>query len=141
MSQDVNKVILIGNLGKDPEVRSFQNGGKKVSFSIATSRSYKKKGDDDWTEVTEWHNVVSNNEFVIKLAERSLQKGTRVYIEGQVMTRKYDKDGEDRYITEIVIPPYQGVLAVQARGKGSNGDGGQSEPGATEPDIDDDIPF
>jgi len=141
---DINKVILLGNVGKDPEVRNFSNGGQKVSFSVATSRSYKDKAGE-WQSITQWHNVVSSVEAVVKRCEAKVQKGTRVHIEGQVATREYDKDGEKRYITEIVIPPYWGVLGVESRGRGDNESQGntanQDNGDFGGGDIDDEIPF
>ena len=113
MAVSVNKVILIGNLGKDPEVRTFQNGGKVCNFSLATSESWKDKQTGERKDKTEWHNVVIKNENLITVAERYLKKGAKVYIEGRVETRKYtDKEGAERYTTEIVLPAFRGELTM-----------------------------
>lgn len=122
MAGSVNKVILIGNLGKDPESRSMQNGGKVVNFAIATSESWKDKNSGERQERTQWHNIVIFNEQLGGVAERFLKKGSKVYIEGQLETRKWqDKDGQDRYTTEVVLRPYRGELTML---DGRSGEGG-----------------
>jgi single-strand DNA-binding protein len=123
MAGSVNKVILIGNLGKDPEARSMQNGGKVVNFSIATSESWKDKNSGERQERTQWHNIVIFNEQLAGVAERYLKKGSKVYVEGQLETRKWtDKDGNDRYTTEVVLRPYRGELTMlDTRGAGESG--------------------
>ena len=127
MAGSVNKVMLIGHLGKDPENRAFQNGGKMVSFSIATSESWKDKNSGERQERTQWHNVVIFNEQLGGIAERFLKKGSKVYIEGQLETRKWqDKDGADRYSTEVVLRPYRGEITMLDTRNGS-GDGGGAE--------------
>ncbi len=113
MAGSVNKVILIGNLGRDPESRSFQNGGKVVNLRVATSESWKDKSSGERKEKTEWHSVAIFNEGLANIAERYLRKGSKVYIEGQLQTRKWqDKDGADRYQTEIVLQGFGGVLTM-----------------------------
>ena len=115
----VNKVIILGRLGKDPEVRNFQNGGKVVNLRIATSERYKDR-EGNQQEKTEWHSVAIFNEKLGEIAERYLRKGSEVYIEGQLETRKWQgQDGQDRYTTEIVLRQYRGELAlVGGRGQG-----------------------
>ncbi len=113
MAGSVNKVILIGNLGKDPEVRSMQNGGKVCNLSVATSESWKDKGSGERKERTEWHRVVIFNENLVGIAERYLKKGSKVYLEGQIETRKWaDQSGQEKYSTEIVLRPYRGELTL-----------------------------
>ncbi len=113
MAGSVNKVILIGNLGKDPEVRSFQNGGKVCNLSVATSESWKDKMSGERKERTEWHRVVIFNENLIGIAERYLKKGSKVYLEGQIETRKWaDQSGQEKYSTEVVLRPYRGELTL-----------------------------
>jgi single-strand DNA-binding protein len=164
MAASVNKVILIGNLGRDPEVRSFQNGGRVCNLRIATSESWKDKTSGERKERTEWHSVAIFNENLVGVAERFLKKGSKVYLEGQLETRKYtDKDGNERYTTEVVLRPYRGELTLlDSRGGGGTGGGMDetggyddrgSDPGpaasskpmaASRPrksDMDDDIPF
>ena len=121
----INKVILVGNLGRDPEIRTMQaSGGKVCNLSVATSESWKDKTSGEWKEKTEWHRVVVFNEALIGRAERGFKKGTKVYLEGQVETRKYtDKDGSEKYTTEIVIRPYRGEL-VSLDKSGAANDGG-----------------
>ena len=109
----VNKVILIGNLGKDPEVRRMNSGDQIVSFSVATSETWRDKNSGERKEKTEWHNVVIFNENLGKVAEQYCKKGTKVYLEGQIQTRKWqDKDGHDRYSTEIVLQRFRGELQL-----------------------------
>ncbi len=105
MAGSVNKVILIGNLGRDPEVRSFQNGGRIANLSIATSETWKDKATGERRERTEWHRVVVFNENLVAVVEQFLKKGSKVYIEGQLETRKYEKDGRETYTTEVVLRP------------------------------------
>jgi single-strand DNA-binding protein len=113
MARTLNKVELIGHLGKDPEIRSFQNGGKAASFTIATSESWKDKASGDRKERTEWHRISILNEGLVTVAEKYLAKGSKVYIEGKLETRKWtDKDGQERYTTEIVLRPYAGELIL-----------------------------
>ena len=121
MAGSVNKVILIGNLGRDPEVRSFSNGGKVVNLRIATSENWKDRNTGERRERTEWHSVAIFNEAVGRIAEQYLRKGSTVYIEGQLETRKWqDQNGQDRYSTEVVLRPYSGNLTLL----GGRGDGG-----------------
>ncbi len=128
MAGSVNKVILIGNLGRDPEVRSFPNGGKVVNLRIATSETWRDKATGERREKTEWHSVAIFNEAVGKIAEQYLRKGSTVYIEGQLETRKWqDQSGADRYSTEVVLRPYSGTLTLLGgRGEGGGGSGGGS---------------
>ena len=152
MAGSVNKVILIGHLGRDPEVRSFQGGGKIVSFRLATSEAWKDKTTGERKERAEWHSVSITNEGLAKIAEQYLRKGSKVYIEGQLETRKWqDKDGQDRYTTEIVLRPYRGELTLlDGRGEGGGDEQGRaaesrpaqaSHTGARANDMDDEIPF
>jgi single-strand DNA-binding protein len=151
----VNKVILIGNLGKDPEVRSFPNGGRVANFSVATSESWKDKATGERKERTEWHRVSVLNDALVGVVERFLKKGSKVYLEGQLETRKYEKDGRDVYTTEVVLRPYRGELTMLdgrsgGAGEGSSGDyaepqamaaGGGSFAASPKNDMDDEIPF
>ncbi len=127
MAGSVNKVILIGNLGADPEVKSFQNGGKICNLRIATSENWKDKNTGEKKERTEWHTVVLNSDGLVGVAERYLKKGSKVYIEGQLRTRKWqDASGNDRYSTEVSVGGMQGVLTMLdgAPGGGQSGGGG-----------------
>ncbi len=126
MAGSVNKVIIIGNLGRDPEVRTFQNGGKVVNLRIATSETWKDRNTGERRERTEWHSVAIFNEPLGRIAEQYLRKGSTVYIEGQLETRKWqDQSGADRYSTEVVLRPYTGNLTLLGgRGEGGGGAGG-----------------
>ncbi len=121
MAGSVNKVILVGNLGKDPESRSFQNGGKVVNFTLATSETWNDRSSGERKEKTEWHNVVIRNEKLGEIAERYLKKGAKVYIEGSIQSRKYqDQSGQDKYITEVIVGPFRGELTMLS-GRGEEG--------------------
>lgn len=128
MAGSVNKVILIGNLGKDPEVRTMQSGGKVVSFSVATSESWNDKASGERKEKTQWHRVVIFNERLGEVAEKYLKKGMKVYLEGAIESRKFtDKDGAEREITEVVLARFRGELTMldgRGEGSGSSSDGG-----------------
>lgn len=118
----VNKVILVGNLGKDPEIRSFQNGGRVASFSIATSDNWKDKATGEKKERTEWHRISVLNDALVGIVEKYVKKGSKLYIEGQLETRKYtDKDGAERYTTEIVLRPFSGTLTMLDSRKSGGG--------------------
>ncbi|MBV6632523.1 MAG: single-stranded DNA-binding protein [Alphaproteobacteria bacterium] len=163
MAGSVNKVILVGNLGRDPEVRSMSSGGRVCNLSIATSENWKDKNSGERREKTEWHRVVLFNDALVGVAERFLRKGSKVYIEGQLETRKWqDQNGQEKYTTEVVLRPYRGELTMlDGRNEGGAGGGyggggydagapaggGMDQP-APEPayaggagDLDDDIPF
>jgi single-strand DNA-binding protein len=130
MAGSVNKVILVGNLGRDPEVRSFQNGGKVVNLRIATSETWRDKATGERKERTEWHSVAIFNENIAKIAEQYLRKGSKVYVEGQLETRKWqDQSGADRYSTEVVLRPYTGSLTLLDGREGGGGGGGGDERG------------
>ena len=123
MAGSVNKVIIVGNLGKDPEARNFQNGGKVVNLRIATTENYKDR-EGNRQEKTEWHSVAIFNERLGEVAEKYLRKGSKVYLEGKLETRKWaDKDGQDRYTTEIVLRNFGGELTM-LDGRGGEGEGG-----------------
>lgn len=126
MAGSVNKVILIGNLGRDPEMRTFSNGGKVVNLRIATSESWKDKATGERRERTEWHSVAIFSEPLGRIAEQYLRKGSSVYLEGQLETRKWqDQSGADRYSTEVVLRPYRSELTLLGgRGDGGGGGGG-----------------
>ncbi len=125
MAGSVNKVILVGNLGKDPEARSFQNGGKVVNFTLATSRTWNDRASGERREKTEWHNVVVRNEKLGEIAERYLKKGAKVYVEGSIESRKYEQNGQEKYITEIIIGPFSGELTMlSGRGEESGAETG-----------------
>ena len=137
MAGSVNKVILIGNLGRDPEVRSFQNGGKVCNLRIATSENWKDKNTGERREKTEWHSVAIFQEGLVRIAEQYLKKGSKVYIEGALQTRKWqDQSGADRYSTEVVLQGYGGTLTMLdgrdgggGGGMGGGGGGGYDDPG------------
>jgi len=113
----LNKVTIIGNVGKDPEIRNFQSGDKVADFSVATSESWKDKATGEKKDRTEWHNVSVTNQGLIKVIESYVKKGTKIYIEGKLETQKYQKDGEDRYTTKIVLKPFNGeILLLDAKG-------------------------
>ncbi len=164
MAGSVNKVILIGNLGRDPEVRSFQNGGKVCNLRIATSETWKDRNTGERKERTEWHSVAIFSEPLARVAEQYLRKGSKVYIEGQLETRKWqDQSGQDRYSTEVVLRPYRSELTMldgrDGGGGGNFGGGGGGSAGyddrggdsyggssgssspAPSRDLDDEIPF
>ncbi|AMU94369.1 MAG: single-stranded DNA-binding protein [Sphingopyxis terrae] len=124
MAGSVNKVILIGNLGADPEIKSFQNGGKIANIRIATSEQWKDRMTGERKERTEWHNVVINGDGLVGVVERYLKKGSKVYIEGSLRTRKWqDRDGNDRYTTEVVVAGMGGTLTMLDGAPGGGGGG------------------
>jgi single-strand DNA-binding protein len=152
MAGSVNKVVLVGNLGRDPEVRRLNSGDPVVNLSVATSESWRDKATGERKERTEWHRVVIFNENLAKVAEQYLRKGSKVYLEGQLQTRKYtDKDGAEKHTTEVVLQRFRGEL-VMLDGRGDNG-ADRERPalvGASEgagrssfarDDLDDEIPF
>ena len=166
MAGSINKVILVGNLGQDPEIRTFQNGGKIANLRIATSETWKDRNSGERRERTEWHTVVIHSEPLVRVAEQFLKKGMKVYIEGQLETRKWqDQSGADRYSTEVALRPFRSELTMlDGRGGSGGGGGGRDEsfggyegggspggrsggasPGGTapagRPDFDDEIPF
>tara|TARA_B100000902_G_scaffold121756_1_gene121872 strand:+ start:376 stop:852 length:477 start_codon:yes stop_codon:yes gene_type:complete len=113
MAGSVNKVIIMGNLGKDPEIRNFPNGGKVCNFSVATSENWRDRNSGEKQERTQWHNISILSEPLVNIAERFLRKGSKVYLEGQLETRKWqDNSGADRYSTEIVLRPYKGEITL-----------------------------
>lgn len=158
MAGSVNKVILVGNLGADPEIRQTQDGRPVANFSVATSESWRDKNSGEKRERTEWHRVVVFNEGLCRVIEQYVKKGSKVYLEGQLQTRKWqDKDGQDRYTTEVVLQGFNSSLQM-LDGRNSGGDGdysrasqggggsdfGQSGPsfgGGGSADLDDEIPF
>ncbi|MFC7536291.1 single-stranded DNA-binding protein [Sphingomonas sp. GCM10030256] len=170
MAGSVNKVILVGNLGKDPESRTFGNGGKVVSFSVATSENWKDRTSGERKEKTEWHNVSIFSEGLARVAEQYLRKGSKVYLEGQLETRKWqDQSGNDRYSTDVVLRNFNSsMVLLDGRGEGGGGGGGygggrggqsddggfgsggygggsrqqsRPQPAAFDSDLDDDVPF
>ena len=152
MAGSVNKVILVGNLGQDPEVRSFQNGGKIANLRIATSESWKDRNTGERKERTEWHTVAIYSEPLVRVAEQFLKKGSKVYVEGQLETRKWqDQQGNDRYSTEVALRPFRsemhildgkaGGSAGDDRGNGYGAGGSPSSQPSGRPDFDSDIPF
>ena len=148
MAGSVNKVILVGNLGRDPEIRTFQNGNRMCSLRIATSETWKDKTTGERKEKTEWHSVSILNDALVKVAEAYLRKGSTVYIEGQLETRKWqDQAGVDKYSTEIVVKQFRGELTLLG-GKSDGGGQGSSQTDngtyGANPDarpMDDEIPF
>src|SRR3954470_14458295 len=160
MAGSVNKVILVGNLGKDPEVRRMQDGRPVVNMSVATSESWRDKATGERKEKTEWHRVVIFNEGLAKIAEQYLKKGSKVYLEGQLQTRKWtDQQGIEKYSTEVVLQGFNSALTMLDRagsggssesGNDNSSDFGSSRPAARQPamagggkrgDLDDEIPF
>ena len=154
MAGSINKVILVGNLGRDPEVRFSQDGTKIVNFSLATSDTWKDRQSGERRERTEWHRVVIFNDRLAEVAEQYLRKGSKIYIEGSLQTRKWTgQDGQDRYSTEVVLQRFRGELTMlDRRGEGADV-GGAPAAGGQEPayepagsggpgaDLDDEIPF
>lgn len=126
MAGSVNKVIIVGNLGRDPEVRSFQNGGKVCNMTIATSENWRDKNSGERKERTEWHRIAIFSEGLVRVAEQYLRKGSKVYIEGQLETRKWqDQNGQDKYSTEIVLRGFNSTLTMlDGRSEGGGGGGG-----------------
>ncbi len=161
MAGSVNKVILVGNLGKDPEVKSFANGGRVANFTIATSETWNDRATGERKEKTEWHNIAVNSDGLVKVVENYLRKGSKVYVEGQLQTRKWqDRDGNDRYTTEVVVGMRGQLTMLDGRREGGGGDdyrsaparapagggmgggmGGGSKPSSFDDDMDDDVPF
>ena len=159
MAGSVNKVILIGNLGKDPEIRRTQDGRPIANLSVATSESWRDKATGERKEKTEWHRVVIFNENLGKVAKQYLRKGSKVYLEGQIQTRKWtDQSGNDRYTTEVVLQKFRGELQLLDSRDGGGGRGAFSDdfedsgaapqrsqsrpqPAAFDTDLDDDVPF
>jgi len=160
MSGSVNKVMLVGNLGRDPEVRSMQSGDKVCNLSVATSERWKDRNSGEMQEKTEWHRVVIFDQKLIEVAEKYLQKGAKVFLEGQLQTRKWtDQSGQEKYTTEVVLQRFRGQLVMlDSRGGGSQGAGGgyDSAPAHDQQpamaaaggggmgggdDLDDEIPF
>lgn len=153
----VNKVILIGNLGRDPEVRTTQNGDEILNMTVATSESWKDRATGERKERTEWHRVVIFNENLVRIAKQYLKKGSKVYLEGQLQTRKWtDQSGQEKYTTEVVLPRFRGELTLlDGRSGGDGGMAGSYEPmgesgggfasrsgaRAPAPELDDEIPF
>jgi single-strand DNA-binding protein len=160
----VNKVILVGNLGKDPETRSFQNGGEVVSFSVATSENWKDRNSGERKEKTEWHNVSIFSEGLARVAKSYLRKGSKVYLEGQLETRKWqDQSGNDRYSTDVVLRQFNSAMVLLDSREGGSGGGrgafnedfgsddmgggapqrsqSRPQPAAFDTDLDDDVPF
>lgn len=142
MSGSVNKVLLIGNVGKDPEVRHTQAGALIVQLSLATSDRWRNKQSGEWQERTEWHRIVIFNEKLAEVAQKYVRKGAKLYIEGQIQTRKWtDQSGAERYTTEVVLPRFGGALTMLG-GKDDGGDDTDSAPPRQAGgDMDDDIPF
>ena len=155
MAGSVNKVILVGNLGRDPEIRSTQDGTRVANLSLATSESWRDRNTGERRERTEWHRVVIFNERLVEVVEKYLRKGSKIFVEGQLQTRKWtDQNGQDRYTTEVVLQRFRGDLTMldsrasggefEAGSGGGRGDvGGGPQTGGAGPsgDIDDEIPF
>ena len=146
MAASLNKVLIIGNLGADPEVRTFQNGGKVCNLRIATSETWKDKNTGERKEKTEWHTVAIFQEGLVQIAEQYLRKGSKVYLEGKLQTRKWqDQSGADKYSTEIVLQGFDGTLTMLdgAKQDGAPSNQGNSYPAPTPTPMDDDmdVPF
>lgn len=144
----VNKAIIVGNVGKDPEIRTAQSGSRFASFTIATSESWKDKATGERKERTEWHNISVTNDALVGIVERFIKKGSKLYIEGQLETRKWtDAEGKDRYTTEVVLRPYKGeITLLDSKPDAQQSDNGaayfkaQNEPSGFADDLDDDLP-
>ncbi len=153
MAGSVNKVILIGNLGRDPEVRSFQNGGRVCNLRLATTESWKDRNTGERRERTEWHSVAIFSEGLVRVCEQYLRKGSKIYVEGQLQTRKWqDQSGNDRYTTEVVLQGFGSTLVMLDGRSGGGGDfgpdpqergagGGTGGAPMGNSDLDDEIPF
>ncbi len=157
MAGSVNKVILVGNLGRDPEIRSFQNGGRVANLSLATSESWRDKATGERKERTAWHRVAIFNDRLVEVVEKYLKKGAKVYIEGQLETRKWtDQSGQEKYTTEVVLRQFRGELTMLDGRGGGGGAGPEDDMGGSTPPssgggparggrksdvLDDDIPF
>ncbi|HJQ57898.1 MAG TPA: single-stranded DNA-binding protein [Vineibacter sp.] len=161
MAGSVNKVILVGNLGRDPEIRNMPSGGMVVNMSVATSDTWRDKATGERKERTEWHRVVIFNDKIGEVAQKYLRKGSKVYVEGQLATRKWtDKDNQERYTTEVVVPRFGGALTLLdsrggggeggsgddygaggSNGGGAGGGGRTPQRGGGKGDLDDDVPF
>ncbi|MEP4380586.1 MAG: single-stranded DNA-binding protein [Alphaproteobacteria bacterium] len=158
MSGSVNKVILVGNLGRDPEIRSMQSGDKVCNLSVATSERWKDRNSGEMQEKTEWHRVVVFDQKLVEVAEKYLQKGAKVFLEGQLQTRKWtDQSGQDKYTTEVVLQRFRGEMVMLDSRGGGGGGGGYDAPPPHEQqpamaggggggmgggdDLDDEIPF
>jgi single-strand DNA-binding protein len=156
MAGSVNKVILVGNLGRDPEIRNMPSGGMVVNMSVATSENWRDKATGERKERTEWHRVVIFNDKIGEVAQKYLRKGSKVYLEGQLATRKWtDKDNQERYTTEVVIPRFGGAMTLldsrggdggggddYGSGGGNTGGSGRAPArGGAKGDLDDDVPF
>ncbi len=149
MAGSINKVILVGNIGQEPQVRTMQSGQKVVSFSLATSDRWRDRQSGEQKEQTEWHRVVIFAPNLIEVAERMLQKGTKLYLEGSLRTRKWqNQQGVDTYTTEVVLNPYSGQMVILSGAKAMGESSSESAPAASAPreevnieDIADDIPF
>ncbi len=157
MAGSVNKVILVGNLGRDPEIRTTNDGTKIATFSLATSENWRDRDTGERRDRTEWHRVVIFNDRLVDVAEKYLNKGSKIYVEGQLQTRKWtDRDGQERYTTEVVLQRFRGELTMlDGRSGGGGGDfgggggggqdfgggGGGAPSGGGAGDLDDDIPF
>lgn len=137
MSGTINRVILIGNLGQDPEVRTFESGDKVANLSVATSESWKDKSTGERKEKTQWHRVCVFNPHIVDVCEKYLKKGAKIYIEGQLETRQYEQDGVKKYTTEVVLRPYRGELTML---DGRKGDDAAPAP-EPEPEAEVEIPF
>ena len=149
MAGSINKVILVGNIGQEPQVRTMQSGQKVVSFSLATSDRWRDRQTGEQKEQTEWHRVVIFNPNLVEVAERMLQKGTKLYLEGSLRTRKWqNQQGVDTFTTEVVLNPYAGQMVILSGAKTMDGASESNEPVAEQPreeinvdTIADDIPF
>jgi len=149
MSGSMNRVILVGNVGRDPEIRATQLGTRIATFSVATSETWRDKASGERKESTDWHNIVVFNEPLAEIIEKYVRKGSKVLVEGKLKTRKWtDQSGQDRYTTEVVIQAYGGTLLLlgggQSRGPGSEDDytgGAAASPRPTRDALDDEIPF
>ena len=149
MAGSVNKVILVGNLGRDPEIRTMQNGDKVANLSLATSESWRDKSSGERKERTEWHRITIFNEALVKVCENYLSKGSTIYVEGQLQTRKWtDQQGVEKFATEVILKPFNGVLTMLGGGARSGDNERRDQQSNTQSsghresyDLNDDIPF
>jgi len=153
---DLNRVTIIGNVGQDPDYHDMKNDEQLCKFGVATTRKWKDKSTGEQREATQWHNVVIFNKYLVKLCKQFVQKGTRIFLEGESITRRYDKEGTTHFINEVTVPAVKGELIILARGKGWGEPGQERHPADTDhnkdwkddydgkpkdDDYDDDIPF
>lgn len=141
MGRDLNQITILGNVGNDAEIKTFDNGGQIANFSVATTESWKDKAGE-WQNITTWHRVVVKNKFLVEKAQRAVVKGARVLVQGQSLTRSFTtSDGTEKFITELVVPMFAGLVEVQPNGKDQESDGQSQTSDGFDDGLDDEIPF